>query len=92
MKILVIVLSTVRFVGNLAQNLYSNRDAQHHEFRTIKIMTYQYLVVECPKRNFTLLGLSIPHLVAFLAVAYEFADILAHGWPEIFGCDAFVSA
>ena len=25
-------------------NLSSNRDAQHYEFRTIKILTYQYLV------------------------------------------------
>ena len=42
--------------------------------------------------NFTFLSLSVPHLVAFLAVAYEFADILAHSWPKIFGCNAFVSA
>jgi hypothetical protein len=42
----------------------------------------------------TLLFLSfgVPHLVAFLAVAYEFADVLAHGWPKIFGRNAFVSA
>ena len=25
-------------------NLSSNRDAKHYEFRTIKILTYQYLV------------------------------------------------
>ena len=44
LEIPVIVLPTVRFVGILAQNLYSNRDVQHYEFRTMKILTYQYLV------------------------------------------------
>ena len=29
-------------------NLSSNRDAQHYEFRTIKIITYQYLVPLVP--------------------------------------------
>ena len=47
-KIPVIVLPTVRFVGIFEQNLSSNRDVQHYEFRTIKIMTYQYLVIEYP--------------------------------------------
>ena len=44
LEIPVIVLPTVRFVGILTQNLYSNRDLQYNEFRTIKILTYQYLV------------------------------------------------
>ena len=44
LEILVIVLPTVRFVGILAQNLSSNRDMKNNEFRTIKILTYQYLV------------------------------------------------
>ena len=29
---------------DFAQNLSSNRDLQHYDFRTITILTYQYLV------------------------------------------------
>ena len=31
-------------------------------------------------------------LATLLAMSYEFADILTHGWPEVFGRYAFVSS
>ena len=36
------------------------------------------------------LGFGVPHLMTFFAVSHELANVLAHGWPEIFGLDSFV--
>ena len=40
--------------------------------------------------NLGFLGFGVPHLVTFFAVSYELANVLAHGRPELFGCDSFV--